>query len=65
MAVGEAHLEGGADPGVEVDFDFVIGVFGAAVEAVVGLDVALPEGGEAEEEMGQQGDPPVGKGGEE
>ena len=65
VAVGDAELDHGAEPSVEIDLHLIVGRLAFAIESVMGADVAFPKGRWAEEDVGEEGDPSVGQGREE
>ena len=44
VTVGKTEFERRGDPGKKIDLELIIGVFGGAEKAVMGLEMAFPEG---------------------
>ena len=67
VAVVEVEFPSGAEPSVDVDLKFVIGllvdvIFVESIKAVVRFQLELPKGVRADEDVGEEGHAPVREG---
>ena len=62
VAVGDTELPSGADPGEEIHFDLVVGLFIRPIKPAMSLHLAFPKRGGAYEKPRQEGDSPIGEG---